>query len=208
MARPAQPEKRRALARRAVGVLQVLGLEVSMSRVAAELGVKRPTLLYHLPTRADIARVALEDLLTRQAAYVMAEVNRHDHPIDRLDAQVRAVHAFHDGREGRLVFLAQAIATSTADQMAAIIAVGNRVFEAHRTDAANRIRAGIDAGIVHPCDADALVSLVRSVIDGLVVQRVMVGVDLGPSHQFLWQHVLAPLKKDCDAATFHLTESP
>jgi hypothetical protein len=31
----------------------------------------------------------------------MAEVERHAHPIDRLYAQLRAVHAFHQGRESR-----------------------------------------------------------------------------------------------------------
>ena len=61
MARPPEPEKRRELARRAVPVLQAEGLAVSMSRVAEVLEVKRPTLLYHLPTKGHILEVALEE---------------------------------------------------------------------------------------------------------------------------------------------------
>src|SRR5258706_351374 len=52
MARPPEPEKRRELAMEAVRVLARLGLSTPMSRVADELGVKRPTLHYHFPSRA------------------------------------------------------------------------------------------------------------------------------------------------------------
>ena len=32
-------------------------------------------------------------------------------------------------------------------------------------------------------------------IDGLTIQRVTEGVPLEPVHGFLWEHVLAPLKR-------------
>ena len=44
-------------------------------------------------------------------------------------------------------------------------------------------------------DPDALIALTRAVTDGLMVQRVMTGLDLGPVHQALWTHVLEPLKR-------------
>ena len=194
MARPAEPEKRLELARRAVDVFARDGFDVPMSRIADELGMKRPTLLYHFPTRAHIVETALQDLLVEQAAYVLARIEEHDHPIDRLFAQVRAVHAFHNGREARITLLSQAIA-STGGRMVELIDIGNRVFEAHRRAAADRIREGIRKGTVAPCDADALVNLTRAVTDGLMVQRLMTGADLAPVHDFLWTHVLLPLKR-------------
>lgn len=84
--------------------------------------------------------------------------------------------------------------------MQEIVDIGNRVFEAHRKEAARRLREGVAQGTVWPCDADALVNLVRSVIDGLMVQRVMTQVDLTPIHEFLWQRVLAPLKRNPEAS--------
>jgi AcrR family transcriptional regulator len=195
MARPQETEKRHALATRAVAVLQREGLGISMTRLAEALSVKRPTLLYHFPTRAHILEIALEDLLREQAGYVLGRIAEHAHPIDQLYAQVRAVHAFHHGREERIVFLTQAIATSDGARMADIIEVGNRVFEPHRRFAAERIRRGIRDGTVAPCDPDALIALVRSVIDGLLVQRVMTGLDLEPAHQLLWAQLLRPLKR-------------
>jgi hypothetical protein len=104
------------------------------------------------------------------------------------------VHEFHHGREARVLLLSQAIAAS-GGRMSEIIDIGNRVFEAHRRAAADRIREGIKKGTVAPCDADALVSIVRAVIDGLMVQRLMIGTDLAPAHDFLWTHVLLPLKR-------------
>ena len=194
MARPPEPEKRLELAREAAQVLEREGLEISTSRLAEALGLNRSTLLYHFPTRARIIETALEALLTEQAMFVIAKVEKHRHPIDRLYAQLRAVHEFHHGREARIVFLSQAIAAS-GDRMAAIIEVGNQVFELHRRAAADRVREGIERGTVAPCDADALVNTVRAVTDGLMVQRVMTGLDLAPVHELLWKNLLAPLKR-------------
>ncbi|MCA9631506.1 MAG: TetR/AcrR family transcriptional regulator [Myxococcales bacterium] len=194
MPRPPEPEKRRELARRAVKVLQREGMDVSTSRLAEVLEIKRPTLLYHFPNRADIAETALEDLLSEQMTFVMQHVGCHEHPIDRLFAQVRAVHAFHHGNEQRIVFLSQAIATTGSARMSQIMEVGNRVFEAQRVATAERLREGMRRGVVADCDAEALVALVRAVIDGLMVQRVMTGLELEPVHELLWERVLKPLK--------------
>ena len=70
-----------------------------------------------------------------------------------------------------------------------------KIFEAHRRANADRIRAGIEAGLVAPCDADALVQLVRAVIDGLVIQRVTESIELEPVHRLLWENLLAPLER-------------
>lgn len=198
MARPPEPEKRLELAREAAQVLEHEGLEISTSRLAEALGLNRSTLLYHFPSRARIIETALEALLTEQAFFVLERVEKHRHPIDRLYAQLRAVHEFHHGRESRIVFLSQAIAAS-GERMASIIAIGNSVFEAHRRAAADRVREGIERGIVAPCDADALVNMVRAVTDGLMVQRVMTGLDLAPVHELLWKNLLSPLKRKAEA---------
>ena len=196
MARPPEHEKRRELARQATKVLQREGLDVSISRLAEALEIKRPTLLYHFPTKAHIVEVALENLLTEQAMFVLTKIAAHTHPIDRLYAQLRAVHEFHRGKEDRLVFLTQAIAASGTTRVSELIDVGNRVFEMHRRAAGELVRKGIADGVVHPCDVDALLAMMRAMTDGLVVQRVMTGIALEPVHEFLWERVLRPLKRD------------
>ncbi len=193
MARPPDPQKRRELARRAAVVLEREGLEISVARLAEALDVKRPTLLYHFPTYSEILELALEDVLTEQAGFVLAEIVKHAHPIEQLFAQLKAVHAFHRGKEARLVFLSQGIAATAGARLPEILERAGRVFEPYRRALADRIRAGIADGSVAPCDADALVALVRALMDGLIIQRVASGLDLAPLHELIWTNVLSPL---------------
>jgi len=37
-------------------------------------------------------------------------------------------------------------------------------------------------------------ALIRALTDGLLLQRVMTGIDLAPAHDMLWSNLLAPLK--------------
>jgi len=194
MARPVDRKKRRDLARRAVDALRTLGLEASTTQLAAELGIKRPTLLYHFPTRAAIVEAALEELLAEQAVGVIAAQEQHDHPIDQLYAQIVSTHAFHHGNEARVLFLTQLVSSAGSERTQQIMDVGNMAFEARRQLMAKRLRAGIEEGRVVDCDVNALISIVRSFNDGLMVQRVMLGCDLKPIHEFIWKHVLEPLK--------------
>ncbi len=196
MARPADPEKRRDIARRAARVLQEHGLELSSSGLADALEIKRPTLLYYFPTKSHIVEAALEDLLTEQAIFVLGKIAEHDHPIDRLYAQLRAVHEFHRGKEARIVFLSQAIAAAAGPRLSEILEAGSRVFEPHRRAAVKQLRAGIAEGTIAECDPEALLALVRAAIDGLMIQRVTTGLNLGPVHDLIWERVLAPLKLD------------
>lgn len=196
MARPNDPAKRRDIARRAIEVLKREGMDISSTRLAQEIGIKRPTLLYHFPERISIIEMALANVLGEQAQFVVGRMMTHSHPIDQLYEQVRSVHAFHDGREERLLFLTQALAAAGSHRVSNIIAIGNQAFEAHRQALTKRLEAGIEQGIVRPCDCGSLIRICRAMIDGLMVQRVMTGCELAPIHQLLWESVLAPLKID------------
>ncbi len=194
MARPVDIAKRKEIGAKAVEFLREHGLETSTSKLAEGLGLKRPTLLYYFPDRIAIFELALADLLARQAVFVVEQMSKHEHPIDQLYAQVRAVHAFHHEREERILFLTQALAVGSKERTRNIVDIGNQAFEAHRQALTQRLRDGIEAGLVADCDPDALIRLCRAAIDGLMVQRVMTQCALAPVHNLLWESVLAPLK--------------
>ncbi|MEQ9503937.1 MAG: helix-turn-helix domain-containing protein [Deltaproteobacteria bacterium] len=196
MGRPVDHAKRHQLARRAVEILKERGLDLSNQALADALGIKRPTLLYHFPSKQQIVEHALEGLLFEQAQFVIAKMEAEDHPLRQLYAQVRGVHAFHDGREERIVFLSQAIAAAGIDKSSRFIEIGNLAFEAQRAIMRERLNQAIDDGRMHACDVESLIRLIRSTVDGLMVQRVMTGCDLAPIHEFLWDHVLRPLMRD------------
>ncbi|MBS2014453.1 MAG: TetR/AcrR family transcriptional regulator [Deltaproteobacteria bacterium] len=201
MARPRETEKRRDLAHRAIAVLEEKGLGISAEQLSRALEINRTTLLYHFPTYAEIIQTVLGELLAEQAAYVEARVAEHEHPIDKLYARVRAVHGFHHGHERRLVFLTQSLAVTGGHELAEIVKGAADLFAPGRRALAEGIERGIEEGTVHPCDAKAVVTLVRAVIDGLTIQRVTEGIALEASHRFLWEHVLAPLKKSPQKST-------
>ncbi len=194
MARPTEHAKKQELARAAVDVLRREGIDLSMAALADALGIKRPTLLYHFPTKAHLVELALVDLLMEQAEHVIAKVDKHTHPLDRLYAHLRAVHGFHAGHEERVVFLTQAIAATAGARLPEILAAGAMVFEANRQDMVARLRQGIRDGIVAECNPEALFACVRALVDGLLVQRVMNKAPLKASHELVWEHWLKPLK--------------
>lgn len=195
MARPRDTEKTRDLALRAAAVLEREGLTISAEQLARELGLKRPTLLYHFPTHSHIIEAALTDLLLAQTAHVERCVNAHTHPIDRLYARLCAILEFHHGREARLVFLTQAIAVTGGQRVGEILQTAAALFDGARRDMIARVEKGIEEGIVHPCDAKALVSLLRALIDGLTVQRLTLGGSIAPVHTMFWERTLLPLKR-------------
>lgn len=199
MARPIDNEKRRELARRAVAVLQAEGLDLSFAALAERLELKRPTLLYYFPTKASIIEAALEELLLAQAAFVIPRMEAEAQPLDQLLAQLVSVHAFHQGREDRVVFLSQAVASLGMAGAQRIIDIGNQVFEAQRQVMKGRLQTAIAEGRMHPCDVDALMALLRSTVDGMMVQRFMTGCDVAPVHRFFKERVLDPLRRAPDA---------
>jgi AcrR family transcriptional regulator len=196
MARPRETDKRRGLAERAAAVLEASGLSISAEQLARELGINRTTLLYHFPSYAQIIQSVLGDLLTAQGAFVEERVGRHAHPIDRLYARVCAIHEFQRGKERRILFLSQAVAVTGGPHVAEIVRSAAELFAPDRRALVEGIERGIKEGTVEPCDAEALVALVRSTIDGLTLQRVTSDVPLEPVHRFLWEKVLAPLKRE------------
>ncbi len=196
MARKHDIEKRWELASQAMEVLRQKGLDLTTTALAAALDIKRPTLIYYFPNRAAMVETALEDLLARQVRYVVSKMMEHDHPIDRLFAQVRAVHSYHEGREEEIIFLIQALALVGREHANDIFEIGNQAFEAHRQALVGELTRAMKDGRMHPCDPNAVVRIVRSIVDGMLVQKVMTRCDFEPIHEFLWKHILLPLKRN------------
>jgi AcrR family transcriptional regulator len=168
---------------------------VSAEHLARELGIKRPTLLYHFPTHAHVVRLALTELLMEQAEFVAKRVEQHAHPIDRIYARMCAVHDFHRGKELRILFLTQAIAVTAGSSASDILIGASALFDEARRDMSERLERGIEEGIVEKHDTKALVNMARALIDGLTIQRVVSPSTVRPVHEMFWETVLEPLKK-------------
>lgn len=196
MSRKPDMARRAELARAAFEILKRRGVHrTSMSALARELGMKRPTLYWYFDGPTAIFDAILEQTLEDQNAFVMARLAGIDHPIDLVYAYVQAVHAYYEGHEGDIVFLFQLWTLGADEAPARVIEGTRRLTEPRRQAAIALLRQGIADGRVAPCDPAALVNLVGAAIDGMLIQRVALGLDLAPVHETLWTHLLAPLKR-------------
>lgn len=195
MPRTIDKARRIDLARQALDVIQRHGVHrVSMSQLAKELGVKRPTLYWYFKDLGEVFLAILEHTLEEAAVHFARRFAGVTHPIDLLDSYISAVREFYGGKEELIILLFQLGAVGDSDPQ--------RIFErtgAHldrfRDMAAALVRQGIAAGQVAECDPEVLVDMVSVFVDGLMVHRVARGIDPEPLHEMFRRRFLAPLRR-------------
>jgi hypothetical protein len=74
-----------------------------------------------------------------------------------------------------------------------LIARGRSATAPLRAELIARMTAGVERGVVAPCDPARVVDLVLAVIDGVLMQEIMRGASGAGVVEELWQRVLAPL---------------
>lgn len=194
MARPKDPDKRIGLALQAIEILEREGVEISVEQLASEMGIKRPTLLYHFPSYGSIAEEAIKHYLAEASAFVTGRLAQVVHPIDRVYAHLLAVTDFQRGKEARFAFLTQVIASTAGRRMRQVAQATAMYFEVHRASMVRLLQEGIKHGTVAPCDPSAIIMMVRAINDGTLIQRVATKTDSAAVHELLWSSVLAPLR--------------
>jgi len=161
--------------------------------------MKRPTLYWYFKDLGAIVEVVLRGLLVELAMHLEAAMSGVEHPIDRLDAHMRAVHSYFSERRDIIPCLlelwasARTGSTLTADQAADFL----KLFaQPRREKMIASLRDGIEAGTVAPCNPDAIVHLVVAVVDGLLLQQLLYPAEhFPPIHEAFWKHTLEPLKR-------------
>jgi TetR/AcrR family transcriptional regulator len=183
-------KKRQEIAERAFEVLLERGIQkTTMSHLAKALGMKRPTLYWYFPSLDslfDTVTAGVEERLLQQVASAMAAAS---HPIDQLIAVLRTVTAYYETQQHTLRGLVQLWAVRQQSDSS----IHQRV-QIQRMFLTEVVRHGIAVGQVHPCDPEALVETVLTVVDGSVFRQVIAGTDPAVSTQFLIEHVLEPLR--------------
>jgi AcrR family transcriptional regulator len=201
MARKLDMSRRAELAARAVDAIRSRGVHrITMSDLAADLGIKRPTLYFYFRDLGAVFDAALDDTHRRWAAHVMTAVTGIDHPIDLLAEVVRATVGFHQGQRDRIVLLFQLWAVGGRDPEV-ILARGRQLAEPLRAYLVDRIGDGMRRGLVGPCEPAAIVDLVLTVLDGALVQEVTRAAPVASIVRELENRVLAPLRLGGDART-------
>lgn len=117
------------------------------------------------------------------------------HPVDALYAYVEGIWAFFSAEGPYLLQLVSFWGHTVGGEPGRVIEVTQRHFQPLWNLAVHELERGMEAGRVERCDARAVVDLVTSLVDGVLVHRVIRGMDAAPVGGLLWTSVLGPLRR-------------
>lgn len=213
MARQISIERRRELALLAFEAIRDRGLYgITMSELAKLLGLKRSTAYWYFRDLGHVFEIVLEHVLERQKAFLIermrllaAQPDRGDegldssatpplHPVDTLFAYAHGIWDFFRSEGPYLLQLVSFWGHTVGGEPGRVIEVTQRQFQPLWHMAVRELERGMEAGRVEKCDPRAVVDLVTSLVDGVLVHRVVRGMDALPVGELLWQAVLGPLR--------------
>ena len=194
MARTLDIARRREIAEQAFAVLRDRGTHrTTMSELARELGMKRPTLYHYFPDRGALFLAVLDALQARIERFVRRRMAQTSHPLDALDQMLRATVDFYEGERETLIAVFQLWAAESGTAPAAF-EQQRRFLAANRAFLIGMVRSGVTRGLVRACDVPGLVDTVLTLVDGTQVQRVAGDVDLTSVLNFVTDQILTPLR--------------
>lgn len=194
MPRPVNHTRRQTLAREAFALLRANPSGLKMTELAARLGLKRPTLYYYFQDTAAITEAAMTDLLARQQAHLVEQLVGRHHPVDLLDTWGEAVRTFYASNPNDLALFATIMAHCDARVGGPLAARLAQHLRPVQELAVRTLRDGLARGLVEPCEPEAVVTLVASVIQGALLAWHTEGHDPEATLAALWSLALAPLR--------------
>jgi AcrR family transcriptional regulator len=192
MARTVDLERRSELVQRALEVMRARGVRMTMTELARALGVKRPTLYFYFRDLTGLLHAAVEDVYRHHLGHLIGRIVPIEHPVIALGELARATVELQRGRRDLVLLLLQLWAAGGSDPEA-LLARARTAAAPLRAELVARLAAGVERGVVAPCDPARVVELVLAVLDGVLVREVTRGAGGELVVEELWQRVLAPL---------------
>ncbi|MFC1707460.1 TetR/AcrR family transcriptional regulator [Planctomycetota bacterium] len=195
MARKPDLARRKEIITRTLEILRERGVHgTTMSDLAHGLGMKRPTLYWYFKDLGEIFDAALEEIHGRFERLFAERLAGVSHPIDVLETLLQVSSDFHKDSRDLIILLFQLWAVGRSGDPERILKRGREVIEPLRAELITMLQSGVEAKLVAPCDPEAIVDLVLSVGDGIVVQQVTRNADLTAGVMTLRRCVLDPLR--------------
>ncbi|MBW1878152.1 MAG: TetR/AcrR family transcriptional regulator [Deltaproteobacteria bacterium] len=199
MPRTPDEAKRREIAEGALKVLREHGIhQTTMSHIASALGMKRPTLYWYFSDLGEIFEYSMQQIRTDEAAFIVERIRGIDHPLDLLEGLIRADAEFFEqrGLEDFLLLLVQFLGAGDAASRARYRRIAVADMEPLRLMLIASVAAGVEGGMIAPCDPETLVDFLFVVLDGAMVHGVLRGADTSSIYDFVHTAVIAPLRLD------------
>lgn len=141
---------------------------VTLQDIASRAGVSKGSTLYYFATKEDLFLGALEWMVAQMHAQIAEAVAAVEDPVEKVKAIIRVI--FANAQESRQFFLAYSD----------FVSIGTRNTRFHDQNAKfyhgccdhNRevLEAGIKAGVFRPLDIEETSSMMRALVDGMMLQ--------------------------------------
>jgi TetR/AcrR family transcriptional regulator, fatty acid metabolism regulator protein len=141
---------------------------VTLQDIAERAGVSKGSTLYYFATKEELFLGALEWIIERVHARIGEAVAAVDDPVEKVRAAIGAI--FANAQESRQFFLAYSDFVSLGTRNKRFHDLNARFYHGCCNLDREIIEAGISAGRFRNLDVDEASSMMRALVDGLMLQ--------------------------------------
>ncbi len=141
---------------------------VTLQDIAKRAGVSKGSTLYYFSTKEDLFLGALEWIIEVVHERIHAAIASADDPVSKMKAVIGVI--FGNAQESRQFFLAYSDFISIGTRNRRFHDLNAKFYEGCCGHDREIIELGIKAGIFRPVDLDDASSMVRALVDGMMMQ--------------------------------------
>ncbi len=141
---------------------------VTLQDIAKRAGVSKGATLYYFATKEDLFLGALEWLVDHIHGRLHAAVEAQQDPIEKLRAMFASV--FCNAQEARQFFLAYSDFVSIGTRNKRFHDLNAKFYQGCTCHNRDIIEAGVSVGVFRPVNVEDACSMMRALIDGLMMQ--------------------------------------
>jgi len=141
---------------------------VTLQDIARRAGVSKGSTLYYFATKEDLFLGALEWMVEQMHAQIAEAVAAAEDPVEKVKAIIRVI--FANAQESRQFFLAYSDFVSIGTRNTRFYDQNAKFYHGCCDHNREVLEAGIKAGVFRPLDIEETSSMMRALVDGMMLQ--------------------------------------
>jgi TetR/AcrR family transcriptional repressor of bet genes len=141
---------------------------VTLQDIARRAGVSKGSTLYYFATKEDLFLGALEWMVEQMHARMAEAIAAVEDPVEKIKAIIRVI--FANAQESRQFFLAYTDFVSIGTRNTRFHDQNARFYHGCCDHNREVLEAGIKAGVFRPLDIEETSSMMRALVDGMMLQ--------------------------------------
>jgi TetR/AcrR family transcriptional repressor of bet genes len=141
---------------------------VTLQDIARRAGVSKGSTLYYFATKEDLFLGALEWMVEQMHTRMAEAIAAVEDPVEKIKAIIRVI--FANAQESRQFFLAYTDFVSIGTRNTRFHDQNARFYHGCCDHNREVLEAGIKAGVFRPLDIEETSSMMRALVDGMMLQ--------------------------------------